>query len=244
MPVTFTPTAGAPVRNIVVEAPLAPHEQGRADWYALLGALLLRAPQPALLEAIAAAPAVDGAVSREAALVRAWSTLAAAAGAIDPRDAGDEYAALFEDPAGARVNPYASLYRTGFLMEAPLAELRADLRTLGLVRRRRAAETEDHLGALCEVMRVLIAGMPGVARQPVSRQKAFFEHHLGPWYGACLADLRKADGADFYVHVANLAQAFFDVEAAAFAIEDPEPDPHTLASAAAAVTTLVPEVNA
>jgi TorA maturation chaperone TorD len=77
-------------------------------------------------------------------------------------------------------------------------------------------EFEDHLAALCETMRVLITGAPGIARQPLDEQKRLFTAHIQPWYAACLADISAAEPANFYRVAAAFAGAFLAIEALAF----------------------------
>jgi TorA maturation chaperone TorD len=81
-------------------------------------------------------------------------------------------------------------------------------------------EFEDHLGALCETMRVLIQGASGVAPRGLGVQKAFFEAHLRPWYAQCLADIAASPDANFYRVVAGVVDAFLSIEAQAFAVLD------------------------
>jgi TorA maturation chaperone TorD len=196
----------------------APHEQGRADFYALIGALLLGPPDAGLLEDLADAPLLPG--PEPTPLGQAWQRLMLSAHLSSAERVADEFAALFLGVGSPRVDPHGSRYRAGFLMDKPLAELRGELRALGLARRDAAAETEDHLGALCETMRLLIGGAAGLRRQPLALQQRFFESQIAPWYAACLADLRRAEGADFYAVLADFAQAFFETEAQAFDIGD------------------------
>lgn len=198
---------------------LAPEEQARADFYALISRLLLAAPDAPLLAALAAADSIAPAQAGSP-LEQAWESLVLAAAIVDADAVKEEFDALFVAVATPAVNPYASLYLTGFMMEKPLAALRADLAALGLARHARSGEPEDHLGALCEAMRILIAGAPGVMPQPVAAQRAFFDKHIAPWHARCLDDIRRAQGANFYQRVADFIEAFFAVEAQAFDIED------------------------
>jgi TorA maturation chaperone TorD len=99
-------------------------------------------------------------------------------------------------------------------------EVRAALRGLGLARREGVAEMEDHLGMLCEAMRLLIAGGPDVGPRPLGHQRSFFAAHLAPWYRACANDIRSARGANFFCRVADVMETFFDVESEAFDIGD------------------------
>ncbi|HEU4373395.1 MAG TPA: molecular chaperone TorD family protein [Telluria sp.] len=204
---------------VAVGMPLPQEEQARADVYGLLGRLLLASPDDALLDGLAGADAIVS-TDAEAPLDRAWHQLSLTARLLPFEVVREEYNTLFISTSVPRVNPYGSLYIAGFLHEKPLAALRADLARLGLGRRTGAAETEDHLGALCETMRLLIAGGPGIARQPVERQHAFFDAHIAPWYATALAHMREAEGAQFYARLAELAAAFFDIEREAFEVAE------------------------
>ncbi|NEX59985.1 TorD/DmsD family molecular chaperone [Noviherbaspirillum galbum] len=194
-------------------------DAARADWYALLSHLFLAPPSPSLLDALAqshdAELPLDSGV-----LAVAMNTLSAAALACDARAAREEFDALFVGTGTPLLNPYGSLYLCGFMMDFPLVTLREDLSGLGLARRTGTSESEDHLGLLCETMRVLIIGAPPFPPQPLSLQMAFFERHIAPWTKRCLADIRNAGPANFYRVVADVADLFFDVEAEAFAFED------------------------
>lgn len=197
--------------------PLTQEEQARADLYALIARLLLAPPDAALLASLAGADSITSG-NGEQPLERAWEKLVLAATVMDIQAMRDEFDDLFISASIPKINPYASLYLAGFLHEKPLAGLRSDLAQLGLGRRTGVAETEDHLGALCETMRLLITGGQGVMRQPVERQQSFFEEHIAPWYGSCLEQLRQLDGANFYAIVADLAEAFFAIERDAFEV--------------------------
>jgi TorA maturation chaperone TorD len=199
--------------------PLPQEEQARADLYGLLARLLLAPPDDALLDSLAGADAIVSS-DAEQPLDRAWDQLCLTARLIPADVVRDEFSELFISTSIPRINPYGSLYIAGFLHEKPLAALRTDLARLGLARRTGASETEDHLGALCETMRRMITGGQGLPRQPVERQQEFFEIHIAPWSGICLNHLREADGAQFYQRVADLADAFFDIEREAFEVAE------------------------
>jgi TorA maturation chaperone TorD len=199
--------------------PLSGEDQARADLYALLARLLLAAPDDALLGALAAADPICADQGSHA-LEEAWYKLTLAAAVTDAEAIADEFASLFVSVGTPLLNPYESRYLSGFINDMPLAELRADLATLGVARASGAGDFEDHLGALCETMRVLITGAPRIPRQPVARQIWFFERHLAPWAARCLADIAAAPGASFYRLVAGFALAFFAIEGEAFAFEE------------------------
>lgn len=211
-----------------------PEEQARADMYALLARMLHAAPDAQMLATLAGADAIVAGQSGHP-LDRAWERLVLAAGVMDEAALADEFSALFISVGTPKINPYASLYLTGFINEKPLVALRGDLARLGLGRSPGQREMEDHLGALCEAMRLMIAGgsgvatpgaatpgvaTPGGALQPLASQQQFFDTHIAPWYRRCLQDIRSAPEANFYRLVADFAQAFFDVEAEAFALGD------------------------
>ena len=129
---------------------------------------------------------------------------------MDDDALADEFAALFISVGTPKINPYASLYLAGFINEKPLV---GPARRPGAARagaRPGQREMEDHLGALCEAMRLLVAGGPGHGAQPLAIQQHFFDTHIAPWYGRCLHDIRSAPEANFYRLVADFAQAFFD----------------------------------
>jgi TorA maturation chaperone TorD len=114
----------------------------------------------------------------------------------------------------------------GHLNDVPLAELRQDLARLGIARVRGVGEFEDHLGALCETMRVLIAGGPGIARQPLDEQKQLFRRPHRALVRALPGRHRGAEGANFYRVVAAFAGAFLAIEALAFRMWQPADSTH------------------
>jgi TorA maturation chaperone TorD len=195
--------------------PLPPQEQGRADVYGLLAALLLGVDRRVLarLRDCGACVADDGRFAR------AWSRLVSAAATHGDAEIGSEYRALFRAAAPPRINPSASFYLADALVERPLAALRDHLRRLGLGRASGTTELEDHLGGLCESMQLLI-----VQQQELAEQQAFFERHLRRCYARGLDDIRAVSPDGFYRAVADFAQAFFDLEAAAFERATPSHD--------------------
>ncbi|MEN3278578.1 MAG: hypothetical protein V7631_4368 [Massilia sp.] len=211
-----TSAAGA---GIAVALPLPAEDQARADLYALAARLLLAPPDAALLAALAGADPILAA-GGDHALADAWEQLVLGASVMDPHAVAEEFDALFISSGTPAVNPYGSLYLSGYMNDTPLAELRADLARFGIGRVRGAFESEDHLGALCETMRVLIVGGPGIRRQPLGVQKTFFEARIAPWHARCLADMDKAEGANFYRLIAAFVGALLAIEAEAFAVED------------------------
>lgn len=181
----------------------------RMEEYALLAALLRRAPDATLLEAL------SGIHGDSTQLGTAHTALARAAEEADCELLEREFFELFVGVGRGELLPYGSYYLTGFLNERPLARLRDDLRMFGIVRDGQQSEPEDHAAVLCEIMAGLAGGGLGAAP---GGQKRLFEKHLAPWIGRFFADLEGLEGADFYRHVARVGRVFIDIETEAFAL--------------------------
>ena len=69
--------------------------------------------------------------------MRKFLPVAAAAAAAEPPAVEREFFRLFIGVGRGEMMPYASWYLTGFLHDRPLADLRGDLRRLGVERARR-----------------------------------------------------------------------------------------------------------
>lgn len=196
---------------------LSLEDEARVRFYSLVAHLFVAAPTTALLDALAAADPLPT-LQLGNQLEQAWENLTAAAGLVPAEVVQQEFDALFVGVGNPRINPNASLYLAGFLMEKPLAVLRSDMAALGLSRQAGRGETEDHISALCEAMRLQISGEGGVARQDEAEQKRFFERHLASWCARCMDDIRHVEEVNFYRCVADFTQAFVEMEAAAFDI--------------------------
>lgn len=184
-------------------------ELARAGYYALLANLLYAAPSDALLRAIVDADS-EGAAATP--LTEAEQGLRRASGAMDADAAAEEFQALFIGAgSGGEVVPYASWHLTGFLMEEPLAHLRADLAALGYDRADGVHEPEDHIAALCEAMRLLIEN-----GNTLAAQKQFFARHLMPWGEVFATQLEAVPSVNYYRHVAALLREFLRVETLSF----------------------------
>ena len=96
---------------------------------------------------------------------------------------------------------------TGFLMDRPLALLRADLERLGFERQDEVREPEDHAAALCETMAMLLAEE---RQQDVLSH--FFATHMEPWMKSFFGDLGTAKSAVFYRAVGQFGEQFVEFE--------------------------------
>lgn len=187
----------------------------RGNVYALLGHLLAAPPDDALLEVLRGiAPEPDD----DSLLAASWQMLATAASRTRPSELKHEYDSVFIGLSRGEVVPYGSWYMTGFLMEQPLAELRGDLRRLGIERQPGVHEPEDHAAALCDTMALLIASGEELA---LEQQHGFFARHLEPWISRFFRDLQSAPSARFYRAVGQLGEQFIGVESQAFRVAIP-----------------------
>ena len=192
--------------------PVAQEDLARADMYALI-ARLLYAPDEQLLRAIASA---DEIVAETAPLTEAWHALASAAQACDAEAVEEEYEKLFIGVGRPEVMLFGSYYLAGFMMEKPLAVLRDDLAQMGLARNESVCEPEDHLSALCDVMRYLIIGDESRDAASLEQQKQFFTRNIQTWYQRFCDAVLESESANFYKHVARFIKVFFKVETESF----------------------------
>jgi TorA maturation chaperone TorD len=203
-----------PIQTDAANTALLPaEEQARAGLYRLLAHLLLTPPSAFLLQSLVQADTFSSEGGTDA-LEAAWEQLVLAASIMDAEAVHDEFNTLFVATGTPLLNPYESLYVSGFMMDRSLAALRDDLRDMGLARRAGTAELEDHLGSLCETMSILIS-----QGRPLQLQRHFFDRHIANWAIPFLDDMRNAEGANFYRHVANVIDAFLQIEKEAFDME-------------------------
>ena len=181
----------------------------RAQEYALLSALLARAPDAAFLAKLA------NLRGEATPLGVAHAALAQAASETTTERVEREYFNLFIGLGRGELLPYGSYYLTGFLHERPLARLRGDLAPLGIERVDGNCEPEDHAATLCEIMAGLVSGrLPA----PAGTDQQIFEKHLAPWIGRFFADLERAEAANLYRRIGTLGRVFIDIEMEAFAL--------------------------
>ncbi|WP_426342506.1 TorD/DmsD family molecular chaperone [Pseudoduganella sp. S-14] len=178
-------------------------EYARSELYGVLSMLFYGPPSQAVLDLIEGA-AIEG----DGVLADAWRGLQTASSTTDAERAREEYESLFIGVGKPEVMLYGSYYLSGFLMEKPLAALREDLARLGLERSEHLSESEDHIAALCDAMRLLHGS--------IATQKEFFARHIQPWAHQLFDAIDAHPGARYYRAVAALARSFVAVETQAF----------------------------
>jgi TorA maturation chaperone TorD/DNA-binding transcriptional regulator YdaS (Cro superfamily) len=184
-------------------------DTARAQEYALLAVLLVRAPDADLLQRLGT---LRGNASP---LGVAHAALAEAASRATSAQVEREFFNLFIGLGRGELLPYGSYYQTGFLHERPLSRLREDLLKLGIERTAGQVEPEDHVAILCEIMAGLAGGRFAA---PAGADRDLFEKHLAPWIGRFFVDLESAGEADFYRRIGTLGRVFMDVEREGFAL--------------------------
>ena len=182
-------------------------DAARAQEYALIAALLTRAPDAQLLSNLSELRADP------TPLGLAHAALAQAASDTSAERVEREYFDLFIGLGRGELLPYASYYRSGFLHDRPLARLRKDLSAIGIARAEGIFEPEDHAGILCEIMAGLASKR--LAAPPES-DRMIFEKHMAPWIGRFFTDLERAETANFYRAQGALGRVIMDIDTEAF----------------------------
>jgi len=200
---------------LAFQHPLSPEDRARAEFYAVLARLFADAPDAALLRAIAGAERMQSGTH----LMKAWNRLVDASAAMDPAAAAQEYTDLFVGVGKSEVNLHGSHWLSGFMLEKPLVELRRDLAALGLGRRDAVLMLEDHLSALFETMRLLIAGHDERRPAPIATQRGFFERHIASWAFRCCTAIRESAIANYYSCVAEFTEEFMALDRHALAMD-------------------------
>jgi len=201
---------------IKVHPQIAPEDQARAEFYALLGRLFANAPDAAVLAALGASDTWQDDGSNP--LARAWNDLVLASRAMDAEAAEQEYTDLFVGVGKAECNLHAS-YWIRDSAERPLVGVRADLAMLGLERKEGVSVYEDHLAALFETMRILVAGTGTRPPAPIAQQKAFFDRHISAWIVDCCTAVMQSPIANYYRRVAQFTDCYMAVERDSLAME-------------------------
>ena len=188
---------------------LAPEDQARANFYGLISRLFYAPPDAALLAALGSADELE---AEDEVLARSWRELCQAAARADAEALRDEYDSVFVGTGKAPITLYTSAYSIRYSNETPLATLRGELARMGFARREAAGEPEDHLAALCDVMRHLISS----EGNDLEAQKRFFERWIQPSAEPLCAAIEKSQLGAFYKSAGRLAKSFFSLEHSGF----------------------------
>ena len=190
---------------------LAPEDEGRAQFYALLARLFAAGPDESLLRALSQSA---GSIEGDGALAGAWNDLVVAATNTSSRDATLEFDTTFVGVGKAPVTTYLSHYQSVVHKERLLVDLRTDLARLGLARTVSSAEPEDNLASVLEVMRHLATA--GSDRQSLQRQREFYSRYLAPAYRDFCDAAHKAGLSEFYQTAVRVFDAFMSAEQVQF----------------------------
>ena len=184
-------------------------DQHRSSIYALLSKLLSSPPSEDTLNK------VRSLVGGENRIGESINSLSVLSDKLDIKTIEREYHNLFIGVGRGELLPYASFYMTGFLNEKPLANLRDDMKKIGISRSANNSDPEDHIASLCEMMSGIITNRFYTALS-FKQQNDFFATHLGPWAKHFFDDLTAAEYSVFYAPVGSLGKAFMEIETEAF----------------------------
>ncbi len=193
-----------------------PEDLARADLYGLIARLFHLPPDQELLDQIAASIPVGQEVQAEdAPLSKVWHSVVEVAKNNPAKAWHEEFDLNFISVGRPNVILNGSFYMAGHLNEKPLVEIRRALEAFGLESAEEVTETEDHISALCEVMRYLIAG-DDVEISNLTNQRVFFNDHIRPWYDELCDAIEDIPEMHLYHPVAALTREFLAIEGQSF----------------------------
>lgn len=185
---------------------LAAHANVRTDSYVMLASLLRQTPSEESLNILRN---LHWDESLPKTLDHALGALRQAAHDYPLPALEEEFNKLFVGLGSGEMVPYASWYRGKKIQSTPLASLRSDLIELGIVRQAGCHESEDHAGALCEIMAIISRKPNDIAH---AEQAKFFHRHVAPWMMTFFQDLQSAKSAEFYRMVGLFGGCFLETE--------------------------------
>jgi TorA maturation chaperone TorD len=191
-----------------------PEDLARADLYGLIARFFHLPPDQELLDQIAATANEQDATD-EAPLAKAWMDVVEVAKNNSAKSWRDEFDLNFISVGKPNVVLNGSFYLAGHLNEKPLVYIRKALEEFGLEAAQEVTETEDHISALCEVMRYLIAG-DDVEISNLTNQRVFFNAHIRPWYDELCNAIEAIPEMHLYRPVAALTREFLAIEGQGF----------------------------
>ncbi|APB99290.1 TorD/DmsD family molecular chaperone [Polynucleobacter asymbioticus] len=191
-----------------------PEDLARSDLYGLIARFFHLPPDQELLDQIAAT-AEQQDTADEAPLAQFWMDVVEVAKNNPAKAWHDEFDLNFISVGRPNVVLNASFYLAGHLNERPLVNIRKALEEFGLESAQEVTETEDHISALCEVMRYLIAG-DDVEISNLTNQRVFFNEHIRPWYDELCDAIEGIPEMHLYHPVAALTREFLAIEGQSF----------------------------
>jgi TorA maturation chaperone TorD len=195
--------------NISVSS-LEPEDRARANFYGIISRLFYGPADSNFLAEICGST-TGGAEQGESELATAWQRLQLSCRSAYPALVRQEYDSMFVGVGRAEVSPYLSGYIEPAGPDRYLVRLRDRLSSLGLARKERVFEVEDHISGICDVMRWLVE-----AQHPLVDQRQFFEEFAYPGVVAFCSAVQASPTAVFYKGAAALAASFYELEKAAF----------------------------
>jgi TorA maturation chaperone TorD len=193
-----------------------PEDLARADLYGLIARLFHLPPDQELLDQIAASiPDGQEVKAEDAPLAKVWHSVVEVAKSNPVAAWREEFDLNFISVGRPNVILNGSFYMAGHLNERPLVEIRRALENFGLESAQEISETEDHISALCEVMRYLIAG-DDVEISNLTNQGVFFNDHIRPWYDELCDAIEGIPEMHLYHPVAALTREFLAIEGQSF----------------------------
>ena len=191
-----------------------PEDLARADLYGLIARFFQMPPDQELLDQIAATADQHDA-SSDAPLAKVWMDVVEVAKNNPAKAWHDEFDLNFISVGKPNVVLNGSFYMAGHLNEKPLVAIRKALEEFGLEAAEEITETEDHISALCEVMRYLIAG-EDVEVSNLTNQRVFFNEHIRPWYDELCSAIEDIPEMHLYHPIAALTREFLAIEGQGF----------------------------
>ena len=191
-----------------------PEDLARADLYGLIARFFQMPPDQELLDQIAATADQQDAAN-EAPLAKVWMDVVEVAKNNPAKAWHDEFDLNFISVGKPNIILNGSFYMAGHLNEKPLVNIRRALQEFGLEAAEEITETEDHISALCEVMRYLIAG-DDVEVSNLTNQRVFFNEHIRPWYEELCDAIEGTPEMHLYRPVAALTKEFLAIEGQSF----------------------------
>jgi len=191
-----------------------PEDLARADLYGLIARFFQMPPDQELLNQIAAT-AEQQDFADEAPLAKVWMDVVEVAKNNPAKAWHDEFDLNFISVGKPNIVLNGSFYMAGHLNEKPLINIRKALAEFGLEAAEEVTETEDHISALCEVMRYLIAG-DDVEVSNLTNQRVFFNEHIRPWYDELCNAIEDIPEMHLYHPIAALTREFLAIEGQGF----------------------------